>query len=75
MDLLWHNGQRVPRWDGSDAQRLIKQDVAAGRHLEVLPARLWNERKEYKEFPDDMFRDHGKQEVKAVKFDVCKGEE
>ena len=40
-----------PRWDGHPAQRLLKLDVAAGKHKELLPKQLRLTRPEYMEFP------------------------
>jgi hypothetical protein len=47
-----------PRWDGHPAQRLLKLDVAAGKHKELLPKQLQLTRPEYMEFPLKVFSDH-----------------
>jgi hypothetical protein len=51
-----------PRWDGSAAQRLLKQDVAVGKHEELRPKELRSTRIEYMQFPLKTFRDHIHQE-------------
>ena len=55
------------RWDGSDAQRLLKIDVTDGKHLEQPPREFRKTRPEYMLFDLDVFRDHIYQEVKSRK--------
>lgn len=43
-------GQNKPRWDGSQAQELLRFDVAAKTHEAMAPQDLHNSRDEYKEF-------------------------
>ena len=53
------------RWDGSEAQRLMKKDVKIGRHkLYKKPADFWLCREEYQKFSLKKFRDHVWQEVR-----------
>jgi hypothetical protein len=47
-----------PRWDGSAAQKLLKQDVSAGKHRELKPKELQQTRDEYKPYPSKVFSDH-----------------
>lgn len=61
-DLPWE-------WHGSDAERLLKQDVAEGRDLRYHPEMLYFKREEYHEDWGDYqsFRKHFHQEVRAAK--------
>ena len=54
-----------PRWEGSDAEKLLKADVDAGRHLAMEPSELHAFREEYEEFPLKVFRDHIQQETRS----------
>jgi hypothetical protein len=60
------------RWAGSEAQRLLKQDMAEGRHLAYAgkPQEFRNlpDRPQYREFSKQKFRDHISQEKRLVKF-------
>ena len=51
-------GMNYPRWDLSDAQRLLKEDIAAERHKAMKPQELRMTRLEYQRFPKDVFRKH-----------------
>lgn len=42
---LNHRGET--QWEGSDAQRLLKEDIENGAHLEMKPIDLWQSRPEY----------------------------
>jgi hypothetical protein len=54
-----------PRWDGSAAQHLLRQDMKDGRH--VLKAKALREtREEYMEFPLKVLNDHIHQEKRAL---------
>lgn len=61
------------RWDGSDAQRLLKIDMEAGIHEQMSPQELHNSRPEYYEdFSLKVFRKHieqAKQSAKKFKND------
>jgi hypothetical protein len=52
-----------PRWDGLDAQRLLKDDMETWLTNHFDPSILWETRPEYKAFPLKVFRDHIYQEV------------
>jgi hypothetical protein len=54
-----------PRWDGSAAQRLLKQDVDSGLAENLKPQLLHAYRPEYVVFPLEVFRDHIHQERRA----------
>jgi hypothetical protein len=49
-------GMNYPRWDLSDAQRLLKEDIAFERHKAMKPQELRMTRLEYQRFPKDVFR-------------------
>ena len=57
-----------PRWDGSNAQRLLKQDVAEGIHLTMSPAQFYVFRPEYQLFHKRTITDHIAQEESTEKF-------
>jgi len=57
-----------PRWDGSNAQRLLKQDVEEGIHLTMTPAQFYAFRPEYQEFLKRTITDHVQQEESTSKF-------
>ena len=59
-------GMEYPRWDLSDAQRFLKEDIAAERHLAMQPRELRMTRLEYQRFPKDVFRKHIHQEVRSL---------
>lgn len=63
------NCQGKPRWDGSDAQRLLKIDLANEKHLEegYAPKKLWLSRPAYKLFGLTVFRKHIDQQKQANK--------
>jgi len=52
-----HNHRGEPQWNGSVAQRLLKEDIAAGKHLEMLPAKLQMQadRMPYRDYEPDTF--------------------
>jgi hypothetical protein len=55
----------IPRWHGSDAQRLLKEDANAGLLEECTPMELRATRLEYQAFPKKIFSDHIHQEKRA----------
>jgi hypothetical protein len=54
-----------PRWDGSEAQRLLKIDVKNGKNNTMAPCKLRMTREEYNSYPVDVFRKHIHQEVRS----------
>jgi hypothetical protein len=59
-----------PFWDGHDAQKLMAEDVKAGRTLHVKPSALRATRVEYQEFPLPVFRGHKYQEERKEREGV-----
>jgi hypothetical protein len=59
-------GMEYPRWDLSDAQRLLKEDIAAERHKTMTPQELRMTKLEYQHFPKDVFQKHIHQEVRSL---------
>ena len=60
------------RWDGSQAQKDLREDMANGRHelpqFKGKPSLLWASRQSYRRFTKRQFRDHIYQEKKLTKF-------
>ena len=56
-----NNPRGYPRWDRSEAERLLKDE---NEHQTMKPKELHQKRKEYQEFPLDVFRDHIYEEVR-----------
>lgn len=57
--------QGYPRWDGSGAQRLLREDIGAGLTSNCEPKTLHQTRPEYQAFPLTVFRDHIYQEQRS----------
>jgi hypothetical protein len=67
VQLTNHRGE--PRWEGSEAQALLKQDIEMGRHLEFDRMRLlWLSRQEYQQFTRKVFLGHIDQEKRLCKL-------
>jgi len=47
-----------PRWEGSEAERLLKLDMEEGLHEQMRPSDLFFSRPEYAPWPLEVFRDH-----------------
>jgi hypothetical protein len=60
-----YTSKGYPRWDGSDAQRLLKQDVNTGLTNSIKPRVLRETRMEYQAFPLKVFREHIHQEHRS----------
>ena len=56
------NAKGHRRFDGSEAQRLLKHTFDNGEDEGLLPKEIWLTRLEYQEFPLKVFRDHVSQE-------------
>lgn len=57
-----HRGE--PRWQGSEAERFLKLDVAEKKHEMMKPRQLYETRAEYySNYPLEVFRKHIHQEV------------
>ena len=62
-----HRGE--PRWEGSEAERLLRNDMDEDKHKQMKPELLYNAREEYyKNYPLKVFREHIYQEEKRRKF-------
>jgi hypothetical protein len=59
------NSKPYPRWQGSVAEQLLKQDIDNGRHVSMKPRELKESRAEYGPYPGTIFRDHIHQELRA----------
>lgn len=62
------NYRGEPRWPGSVAERLLKQDIKEGKHLAMAPLAFYDSRDEYKLYSTDVIRAHIYQEVKLQKY-------
>ena len=62
------NSRGEPQWNGSPAQRLLKELVKNNGHVNVKPAELWESREEYQVYSLTTFRDHIYQEERLLKF-------
>ncbi|KAI2500862.1 hypothetical protein MHU86_13582 [Fragilaria crotonensis] len=63
-----HNHRGEPQWHGSDAERLLKFDVAAKNHETMTPQQLYGTRTHYQVYPLEVFRKHIHQEVRLLKM-------
>ena len=63
-----HNGRGEPRWEGSDAERLLKLDIDEGKHKTMQPKELHQSRGEFQNYKLKLFREHIYQEEKRCKF-------
>jgi hypothetical protein len=59
------NSKPYPRWQGSVAELLLKQDIDNGQHVHMKPRELKQSRTEYGPYPGTIFRDHIHQELRA----------
>ena len=63
-----HSARGWPEWDGSVAQKQLKQDIQDGILDTLTPAELWCLRPVYDDYPLKVFRDHIYQEDRTKKF-------
>jgi hypothetical protein len=63
-----HNEMGELRWEGSDAELLLKEDIEAGEHIGLTPNELHCLRPEYQLFPLKKFRGHIDQEKRLRKL-------
>lgn len=56
-----------PKWKGSNAHKLLIQDIKDGKHKTMKPRLLYELREEYQDYDPDRFRNRIYQEVKAIK--------
>ena len=64
------NSRGEPQWNGSPAQKLLKEAISNNEHVGKQPADLWNSREEYKVYSLTTFRDHIYQEERLLKFET-----
>jgi hypothetical protein len=63
--LFFHKGH--PEWQGSEAQKLLKLDMEAGKHARMSKTDLHESNIEcYEKFPLDAFRDKVCQELRTT---------
>lgn len=55
-------------FDLHPAKDILREDVAAKKHVGIKPEVLWRSHPEYGEFDKDVFRGHLYQEIRRVKF-------
>ena len=60
--------QGLPRWEGSAAQKCLKQDVAANQHIGIHKIHFFLSREAYQLYTDDFIRQKVRQEAKLIKF-------
>jgi hypothetical protein len=72
QDLQLHEaaqlGGGAPRWDGSEAQQLLREAVKARTDRLISPRELWLSNTAYQEFEQETFRQHIYQERRRQKF-------
>jgi hypothetical protein len=74
--LQLHNHPGELRWDGLEAQTLLKEDIEMGRHLEYDCTRLfWLSRPEYQQFKRKVFLGHINQEKSLRKLQTVQKQE
>jgi hypothetical protein len=62
-----HRGE--PRWEGSEAERLLRLDMDEGKHQRMKPRELYQTRQQYYgNYPLTVFRGHIGQEEKRRKY-------
>lgn len=66
-----HETNGVLRWEGSAAERLLKDDITNGLNTQMAPKTLYTTRAEYQLFSLETFRGHIYQEIKRRKFITC----
>ena len=63
-----HNDFGFPRWQGSEAERLLKKDMSEGKHVGLKPQEFRLTRPQFLAIPLPIFRDHIYQEQRLGKF-------
>lgn len=62
------NCRGEPQWNGSDAQKLLKDMVSKGEHEGKEPKVIWQSKEEFQLYSLQTFRDHIYQEERLIKF-------
>jgi hypothetical protein len=57
--------RKTLHWGGSNAQKLLQEDIDSGLHTSKTPRELWGTRSEYQEFDAKKFQKHLNQERNA----------
>jgi hypothetical protein len=66
-----HNHRGEPRWEGSEAERLLRADISLFRSTQNKPVDLYRSRAEYyNNYPLVVFRGHIDQEVRRLKYNA-----
>ena len=64
-----HNYKGEPRWEGSNVQKQLREDIKEGLHLETTPEEFYNSRELYTKFYcQETIRQHIYQEIKFQKY-------
>lgn len=63
-----HSTNGTPRWEGSEAERLLKLDITADLYPQHTPQEMYQSRRQYQDFSLEVFRGHIHQEIKRRKF-------
>lgn len=63
-----HNFRGEPRWEGGEAERLLKLDITANKHKRMKPELLRLTKAAYQHYDLKVFQDHIDQEVEARKY-------
>lgn len=62
------NGRGEPKWNGSEAQKQLKELIAKQEHVGKEPRELWTNNNEFQKYGLKSFRDHIYQEQRLQKF-------
>jgi len=66
LGLLGKNSKPYPRWQGSEAERCLQQDIDNNKHKIMTPQQLKATRQQqYGPYPLKVFSDHIQQELRA----------
>lgn len=63
-----YNSRGEPQWNGSVAQKLLKELIAKGEHTGKKPEDIREKKREFKVYSKQVFRDHIYQEQRLLKF-------
>ena len=62
------NSQGEPQWNGSEAQKHLKELIAQGKHKDNTPEEMWSKNPAHQVHSKQTFRDHIHQEERLKKF-------
>lgn len=62
------NCRGEPQWNGSEAQKQLKEDMTNNLHYDMKPEHLWQKREVYQQFNLTTFREHLHQAHKTSKY-------